>query len=169
MSGSNANYLRKASEQLIIAGPSFGAVMRRLVLNFLAYLLPTFALGFVWHLMLFAAYYRDLGIYRPDVIVPFGFLSMVVQGLIFAVVYPRLVAAPASLGSGLRFGAMAAALSWSFTTLAVAAKHPMTSVPRYLLIETAFTLVQFLLVGALLALTSRGASAAAPVAVRRVA
>lgn len=128
---------------------------RRFVLNLLAYVVPTFTLGFVWHLVLFAAYYRGLGIYRPDVIIPFGFASMLIQGAIFAFAYPRLASRPESLASGIRFGAVAALLSWTFTTLAVAAKHPMTSVPGFVAIETAFTLVQFLLVGPLLALTSR--------------
>lgn len=40
-------------------------------------------------------------------------------------------------------------LSWSFTTLAVAAKTPMSSVPDYLMIETAFTAVQWIVVGPL--------------------
>ena len=65
--------------------------MRRpFTLALLAYLVPTFMLGYVWHLKLFADYYRDLGIYRPDVIVPFGFLSMLLQGGIFAAAYLRL-------------------------------------------------------------------------------
>jgi len=134
--------------------------MRRpFILALLAYLIPTFALGFVWHLKLFTDYYRDLGIYRPDVIVPFGFLSMLLQGSIFAVVYLRLEEDRGTLSSGLRFAAMAALLSWTFTTLAVAAKHPMTSVSRFVVIETAFTAVQFVLVGPLLALSARVADA----------
>ena len=47
------------------------------------------------------------------------------------------------------YGAMGAALSWSFTTLAVAAKNVMTSVPDYLAIETAFTALQWALVAPL--------------------
>jgi hypothetical protein len=129
--------------------------MSRFVLSLLGYLVPTFALGFVWHLKLFDQYYRDLGIYRPDVIIPFGFLSMVLQGCIFAFVYSKLVTAPGDISSGLGFAAGAALLSWTFTTLAVAAKHPMTSVPRFVAIETAFTAVQFLLVGPLFALSAR--------------
>src|SRR5262249_10200431 len=106
-------------------------------------------------LVLFADYYRDLQIYRPDVIIPFGFLSMILQGSIFAIVYPRLVARPWAIGDAMRFAAGAALLSWTFTTLAVAAKHPMTSITRFVVIETSFTVVQFILVGPLLALTSR--------------
>jgi hypothetical protein len=39
----------------------------------------------------------------------------------------------------------------SFTTIAVAAKNVMTSVPNYLVIETAFTVVQWAIVGPLTA------------------
>jgi hypothetical protein len=135
--------------------------MRRAsIFFFLAYLVPTFILGYFWHLKLFAQYYGDLGIYRPDIIVPFGFLSMTLQGLMLAIVYPRLVARPWGVAEALRFAAAAALLSWTFTTLAVAAKHPMTSVGRFVLIETAFTLVQFLLVGPLLAASARAAGGA---------
>lgn len=87
---------------------------------------------------------------------PLGFASILVQGSLVAWAYPRLMSRPGSLESGLKFSAGAALLSWSFTTLAVAAKHPMTSVPDFLAIETAFTAVQFLLVAPLLALSSRG-------------
>ena len=126
----------------------------RYTLAALAYLVPTFALGFVWHLVLFDSYYRALGIYRPDIIIPFGFLSILIQAAIFAWVYGKTFAQqPGTLASrALAYGAAGAALSWSFTTLAVAAKNVMASVPSYLLIETAFTLVQWIMVAPLTAL-----------------
>jgi hypothetical protein len=37
----------------------------------------------------------------------------------------------------------------SYTTLAVAAKNVMTTVPSYILIETSFTLVQWIMVASL--------------------
>jgi hypothetical protein len=49
----------------------------------------------------------------------------------------------------LAYGTLGAVLSWSFTTLAVAAKNVMTSVPDYLLIETAYTLVRWAMVAPL--------------------
>lgn len=55
-----------------------------LLLAWLAYLVPTFITGFVWHLVAFHDTYARLKIYRPDPIIPFGFASMLVQGLIFA-------------------------------------------------------------------------------------
>jgi len=56
------------------------------------------------------------------------------------------------LSRGLVYAAFGAALSWSFTTLAVAAKNIMASVPDYLVIETAFTIVQWIMVGPLTAI-----------------
>jgi hypothetical protein len=125
--------------------------MKRVTLGVLAYLLPTFALGFVWHLILFKNYYEALAIYRNDVIIPFGLLSMLIQAGIFVWIYERAYAEQSGpfWPRVLRYGVLGAALSWSFTTLAVAAKNVMTSVPDYLLIETAFTLVQWVMVAPL--------------------
>lgn len=131
---------------------------KRFALTMAAYVVPTFLVGFVWHLVLFAEYYDALRIYRPNVIIPFGFASILLQGAIVAWAYPRLVDRPDQLGGGLKFAAVAALLSWSFTTLAVAAKHPMASVGGFVAIETAFTVIQFLLIGPLSALGSRGFS-----------
>lgn len=126
----------------------------RFGLAVLAYLVPTFALGFVWHLVLFHDYYERLAIYRKNIIIPFGFLSMLVQAFLFARVYWRAFAQrdDGLLSRGLSYAAFGALLSWSFTTLAVAAKNLMASVPNYLLIESAFTAVQWIMVGPLTAL-----------------
>lgn len=126
----------------------------RFGLGVLAYLVPTFALGFVWHLMLFHDHYKRLAIYRQDIIIPFGFLSMLIQAFLFTWVYQRTfsVRNGGLLSRGVYYAAFGAVLSWSFTTLAVAAKNVMTSVPDYLVIETAFTAVQWIMVGPLTAL-----------------
>lgn len=49
----------------------------------------------------------------------------------------------------LRYALFGALLSWSFTTIAVAAKNVMSSVPDYLLIESGFTLVQWIIIAPL--------------------
>lgn len=117
---------------------------------------PHVALGFVWHLVAFKGYYDALAIYRKDVIIPFGFLSMTIQAVLFAWIYAR-VFAPWSNTTSRAFGyaAFGAGRSWSFTTIAVGAKNVMSSVPDYLLIESGFTLTQWLIVGPLTALLLR--------------
>jgi hypothetical protein len=82
---------------------------------------------------------------------------MLIQGVAFSWAYPRLFSGRGSavLRPGLLYGLALAMLSWSFTTLAVAAKNIMTSVPTYVQLETGFTLLQFLIVGPLIALAYR--------------
>lgn len=128
--------------------------MIRFFFAVLAYVVPTFALGFIWHLVLFQQYYDALAIYRSDIIIPFGFFSMLIQAVLFAWIYERAFAQRSDtlLLRALTYGAFGAVLSWSFTTLAVAAKNVMTSVPDFLVIETAFTTVQWAMVGPLTAL-----------------
>jgi hypothetical protein len=122
-----------------------------------AYLVPTFPLGYFWHLTTFREQYERLAIYRSEVLIPLGLASMVIQALAFAWAYPRLFATAreswrrGALGFFVVFGALA----WSFTTLPVAAKYQMTSVPSFLLLESAFTIVQFAVVSPLIALACR--------------
>ncbi len=122
-----------------------------------AYLLPTFPIAYAWHLVVFAPAYESLAIYRPDPIIPFGLASMLIQGVVFSWAYPRLFPERGSgiWRPGLVYGFALAILSWSFTTLAVAAKNIMSSVPTYIELETGFTLLQFAIVGPLIALAHR--------------
>lgn len=133
----------------------------------LAYLLPTFPLGYFWHLVTFAERYRQLAMYRDDVIIPFGLASMAIQAVLFAWAYPRLFgdrAASWQRGAA-RFGLFFGALAWSFAVLPVAAKYRMSSVPDFLMLESAFTVLQFTIVSPLVALAYRSAG---PVAARRL-
>jgi hypothetical protein len=141
------------SEEARLERQKEDTMIRRIGSGALAYLVPTFALGFVWHLVVFKDYYDALAMYRRDVIIPFGFVAMTLQAVLFAWVFDRTFAPePASLWKrGLSFAAFGSVLSWSFTTLSVGAKNVMSSVPDYLVIETAFTVVQWALVGPLMA------------------
>ncbi|MGE0563346.1 MAG: hypothetical protein AB7O50_02410 [Pseudolabrys sp.] len=121
-----------------------------------AYLFPTFALGFVWHLVIFAQQYDALQVYRPDLIFPFGIVAMLIQGSLLSWLFPRLMPAGGSwLGQGLKFGLLVGLFAWSYSTMAVAAKHVMTSVPLFVALETGFTIAHFAVVGPLIALAHR--------------
>ncbi|HLF04127.1 MAG TPA: hypothetical protein VI855_02805 [Dehalococcoidia bacterium] len=125
--------------------------MKKRILAVLAYMLPTFPLGFFWHLTIFADYYKSLNVYREEIIIPFGIASMLIQGVIWSVVYERLFSGESILKGALKFALLACPLAWSFMVIAVSAKHQMSSVSGYLLIETAFTLVQYAIVSPLIA------------------
>jgi hypothetical protein len=142
------------------------AMSSRFWLAVAAYILPTFPLGFFWHLTTFKAQYDALDLYRDDVIIPMGLSSMLLQGVIFAFVYPRLFSTSHDdwQKSAVKFFMLFGVLAWSFLVLPVAAKYNMTSVPRFVLLESAFTALQYAIVSPLIALAWREREARSPAA-----
>ena len=107
----------------------------------LAYLVVSFILGAVWHVVLFKEYYRKLAIYsnieKPRF--AFGFLAMLLQGFVLAYVYPLI-------GNQLLFGSGLFLLLLSFMVFAEAGKQNATSLSGFVFIQTAFCAVQAILV-----------------------
>jgi hypothetical protein len=66
--------------------------------------------------------------------------------------YERLFAGETVLKGAAKFACLAFPLAWSFMVLAVSAKHHMSSVRGFMLIETAFLLVQNAVVSPLIAI-----------------
>ena len=127
-------------------------------LGLAAYVVASFPVGVVWHLVLFAPQYNTLQIYRSDIIIPFGLLSMFIQGALLSWLYPKIAGDDVDaswIRQGLKFALVVGLFAWTLTTLAVAAKHVMTSVPLFLALETGFTIVQYAIVGPLMALAHR--------------
>ena len=126
-------------------------------LAFAAYLVPTFPLGYFWHLSTFREQYERLEMFREPVIIPLGLASMLIQGLIFSWIYPRLfsTARDAWVGSALSFALVFGLLAWSFMVLPVAAKYRMTSIGGFMALESAFTVLQYAVVAPLIALAWR--------------
>jgi hypothetical protein len=50
--------------------------MKKTLLSILASMVPTFPLGYLWHLQFFADYYKSLHVYRDNILIPLGILSM---------------------------------------------------------------------------------------------
>ena len=78
-----------------------------------AYLLPTFPLGYLWLLNWFHAHYEQLQMYRADVIIPMGLGSMLIQAAIYAALYPRMFAGQSWVRGALSFGLTFGTLAWS--------------------------------------------------------
>ncbi len=86
---------------------------------------------------------------------------MLIQAVVFAWIYEKAFATQhgAFWSRALAYACGGAILSWSFTTLAVAAKNVMSSVSNYVVIETGFAVVQWIMVGPLTVLAFRQAAA----------
>jgi hypothetical protein len=122
--------------------------------SWLAYLVITFAMGFVWHLMLFKELYAKLGIFTriDDPIIPLGLAAMLIQGAVLAYLYPFIARGGDPVPEGLRFGLIMGLFIASSAVIAEAAKQRVSSLPNWLLVESVYYAIQFALSGIAIAL-----------------
>jgi len=115
----------------------------------LAYLVVTFAMGYLWHLVLFKKLYAELAIFTrlDDPIVPLGFAAMVIQGAVLAYLYPIVAGGGAPVIEGIRFGLVMGLFIASSAVVAEAAKQRVTSLPTWLAVESVYYAIQFILCG----------------------
>jgi len=129
----------------------------KFVLTALAYIIPTMILGYVWHLVIFNKLYEGLGIYnRKEPIIPLGFFSMIIQGTIIAWLYRFYAKENSGISKAIIFSLIMGTFLFSVSTLANAAKINVTSMSGWLLIQTAFHLLQFLVAGLLIGVVNKG-------------
>ena len=122
---------------------------RKFVLATVVYAAVTMIHGYTWHFYFFHDVYAQLGIYnREPPIIPLGFASMVLQGVILAYLYPSFYRGGTPAKEGIKFGLVMGLFLFSVSTLANAAKIRVSSMTTWLEIQAAFHLIQFVLVGA---------------------
>jgi hypothetical protein len=128
----------------------------KFILTALCYIVPTMILGYVWHLIIFKDLYDSLSIYnRTEPIIPLGFFSMMVQGVIIAYLYPYYAKDNSTTAKAVGFSLTLGLFLFSVSTLANAAKIEVTSMSKWLLIQVAFHLLQFIVAGVLIGLVNR--------------
>ncbi len=129
---------------------------KRFALATVGYVVASFALAAPWHLMLFHEKYVAMGAFsRGEPIMPFGVLAMVLQGIVFAYFYPlfyRHKGGGHPVFRGIQFSLFMGLTVWTVMVLATAAKFKIEPVVDFVLLGTAFQLLQFILVGAVIGL-----------------
>ncbi|MBI2513379.1 MAG: DUF1761 domain-containing protein [Opitutae bacterium] len=119
----------------------------------LAYTGVTFALAAPWHFVLFPDLYHSFRLYnRAEPIVPLGLLSMLIQGVVLALLYPRWYRGGSPLAEGVKFGLLLGLFLFSVSTLANAAKIEVTGLGRFVGVQAIFHFLQFALAGAAIGL-----------------
>lgn len=133
---------------------------RRFAAIALGYVAVTFVLAVLWHLVLFKGTYDALGyIARKEPIFALGLLSMVAQGVVLAWLFPHFARGGNPFREGLRFSLAMGVFLWSCHVIAAAAKQPISPISTFVLIETVYLLIQFVLAGLLIGLVHGRAAA----------
>jgi len=124
--------------------------MKKYILGAVASTVIAFATAFVWHLVLFQNLYTQLGaIGRIEPNIPLGFIATIALSLILSYLYPKFIPEENNnpvLG-GVRFGVAIGILNIIFWVLKFAATQPLSSIPIFMAIESAFELIQLTLIG----------------------
>lgn len=111
--------------------------MNKFALSTLGYLVSTFTLAILWHIVLFADVYEAIGyIQREEPGFALGFLSILVQGAVIAYLYPLFK-------NGKHLMSALFVFHWSMHVVAAAAKNRIENVPLYFGIETIYLIIQF--------------------------
>ncbi len=122
--------------------------MKKLIYATLAYAIVTMLIAAPWHFVLFKDLYHSFGIYnRLDPIVPLGFLSMLIQGIVMAYMYPRFYKGGSHYKDAVQFSLLMGVFLYSVSTIANAAKIEVSPMTTWLGIQAGFHLIQFLACG----------------------
>jgi hypothetical protein len=128
------------------------------LLTILAYVVTTFAVQGSSHFAVNADHYASMAILRADPIIPMGLASMVIQGAIFAVLFPRCTPRPATVRAGLVFSWALGAFLASYIVLGESGKYAIPSIRSWVVVEASAAAVQFTVFGLLLGLIHRRAA-----------
>ena len=129
---------------------------KKFLLAALGYLVVTFVIAAGWHLVLFKGLYDQLGIFtRKEPLIHLGVISMILQALVLAYVYPIFRRNRTPITEGLKFGILMGIFMGSYAVFAEAGKQEVTSLSTWLLLESVYYLLQFAIVGIVISSTAK--------------
>lgn len=124
-----------------------------MLLATISYVVLTMAVAYPWHMIWFHELYEGMGAYtRPEPNILLGMLSMLMQGVVIAYLYPFYYQAGNPVIQGIKFSIIVGAIVYSVMGFAMAAKIDINPISTYLLSNLAFQFIQFVLTGAVLGL-----------------
>ena len=134
-----------------------------IILTVLAYAFTTFAVQGASHFAINAEHYAGISIMRAEPIVPMGLASMVIQGTLFALLFPAFNSDGRTMRNALVFSWALGGFLASYIVLGEAGKYAIPSISSWLAVELSTAALQFTLFGVLLGLLHRRSVATAVV------
>jgi len=131
----------------------------RIALTVVAYVLTTFAVQGTSHFAINADHFAAIPIMRAEPMIPLGIASMVIQGLIFAWLYPVYANGASSIRRGIGFSWLIGGFLASYIVLGEVGKYAIPSVSRWILVEAGAAFAQYTLFGIWMGLIHRAAPA----------
>ena len=119
-------------------------------LTVIAYIVVTFGVQGTSHFAINAGHYAAIPIMRAEPVFAMGLTSMVIQGLLFAWLFPIFNRRGSALRNGIVFSWALGAFLASYIVLGEAGKYAIPSIPSWIAVEASTAFVQYTLFGAAL-------------------
>lgn len=127
--------------------------IRKIILATISYVVLSMAIAYPWHILWFHDAYARMGaMTRAEPIIPLGMLTMVIQGIVIAYLYPFYYRGGHPVLQGIKFTFIIGLLIYSVMGLATPAKMNIEPIGEFVAYHTVFQCIQFLLSGAALGL-----------------
>lgn len=125
--------------------------MKSILLGAAAFVVLSFPLAILWHLVAFKGFYAATGYFDGEPNLALGMASMVVQGVVMAYLYPSLRRGGGVVPEGVRFGLLMGAFLASSHILAFAAKQHVDPLGAWMVMESLWLVLQFSVTGVAIA------------------
>lgn len=130
--------------------------MTRIMLSVASYVVIVFPLAIAWHIGLFKERYEAFGYFAGEPNIPVGLLTIVVQGLALAFIYPLFHTGSAGFLRAFQFAGLIGLFFWTSHVLALVAKQNVPNAGGFILMESGYLIVQFGLFALALGFIYRG-------------
>lgn len=123
----------------------------RHLLVVLSFIVPFLIMGFGWKFYLFKQNYLALHIYRNDIYAPFALGSLLVQAILWAFITYKYLPRNNFPKLFLTLFLLSSSFGISYAVFTIGAKHVMSSVIDFAILETPFILITHLIISILTA------------------
>ena len=121
---------------------------KKIIMATISYVVLTMAIAYPWHMMWFHDLYIELGAYtRVEPNIPLGMLSMLVQGIVIAYLYPFFYRSGNAILNGVTFSLIMGLVVYSVMGFAMAAKVDINPISTYLIYNAVFQFIQYVVTG----------------------
>ena len=132
----------------------------RILLTVLAYISATFAVQALSHFVVNVEHYKSITIMRAQPVFALGIASMLIQGTIFALLFPAFNRSGSPIRNAILFSWAFGLFLASYIALAEPAKYKISSIATWSGVEALAAAIQFTFFGVLLGLIHQGSQSA---------
>jgi len=129
--------------------------MTKILISAVAYAVIVFPLALGWHVGLFKDRYETFGYFSGDPNIPVGLVTIIIQGLALAMIYPLFHTGSAGFVRAIQFAGLMGLFFWTSHVLALVAKQNVPNAGGFIAMETGYLAIQFGLFALVLGLLYR--------------